>query len=225
MNEKTSIFIRDFLGIAILAFSLFTIVSLATYSATDPSMNTSLSSQELVTNSGGLVGAYISDGLVQLFGSSSFFFPMITLIIGWACVRRKEFNHWPLRLVSGIFLLTGICALSAVLMNAGPVFKGYAEIGGLTGAVLGKFLVIWLSPVGATIFLITMILASLLAMTGKTVNSILEIVGKLVGTGIGKLLRLLNNLKLIVSEFVNTVRKSSLTAKEEPHNIVVPTES
>ena len=224
MNEKTSIFIRDFLGIAILAFSLFTIVSLATYSATDPSMNTSLSSQELVTNSGGLVGAYISDGLVQLFGSSSFFFPMITLIIGWACVRRKEFNHWPLRLVSGIFLLTGICALSAVLMNAGPVFKGYAEIGGLTGAVLGKFLVIWLSPVGATIFLITMIFASLLAMTGKTVNSILEIVGKLVGTGIGKLLRLLNNLKLIVSEFVNTVRKSSLTVKEEPHNTVVPTE-
>ena len=224
MNEKTSIFIRDFLGIAILAFSLFTIVSLATYSATDPSMNTSLSSQELVTNSGGLVGAYISDGLVQLFGSSSFFFPMITLIIGWACVRRKEFNHWPLRLVSGIFLLTGICALSAVLMNAGPVFKGYAETGGLTGAVLGKFLVIWLSPVGATIFLITMIFASLLAMTGKTVNSILEIVGKFVGTGIGKLLRLLNNLKLIVSEFVNTVRKSSLTAKEEPHNTVVPTE-
>lgn len=224
MNEKTSIFIRDFLGIAILAFSLFTIVSLATYSATDPSMNTSLSSQELVTNSGGLVGAYISDGLVQLFGSSSFFFPMITLIIGWACVRRKEFNHWPLRLVSGIFLLTGICALSAVLMNAGPVFKGYAETGGLTGAVLGKFLVIWLSPVGATIFLITMIFASLLAMTGKTVNSILEIVGKLVGTGIGKLLRLLNNLKLIVSAFVNTVRKSSLTAKEEPHNTVVPTE-
>ena len=224
MNEKTSIFIRDFLGIAILAFSLFTIVSLATYSATDPSMNTSLSSQELVTNSGGLVGAYISDGLVQLFGSSSFFFPMITLIIGWACVRRKEFNHWPLRLVSGIFLLTGICALSAVLMNAGPVFKGYAEIGGLTGAVLGKFLVIWLSPVGATIFLITMIFASLLAMTGKTVNSILEIVGKLVGTGIGKLLRLLNNLKLIVSEFVNTVRKSSLTAKDEPYDRVVPTE-
>ena len=224
MNEKTSIFIRDFLGIAILAFSLFTIVSLATYSATDPSMNTSLSSQELVTNSGGLVGAYISDGLVQLFGSSSFFFPIITLVIGWACVRRKEFNHWPLRLVSGIFLLTGICALSAVLMNAGPVFKGYAEIGGLTGAVLGKFLVIWLSPVGATIFLITMIFASLLAMTGKTVNSILEIVGKLVGTGIGKLLRLLNNLKLIVSEFVNTVRKSSVTVKEEPHNTVVPTE-
>ena len=103
MNEKTSIFIRDFFGIAVLAFSLFTVVSLATYSPADPSMNTSLSSKEMVTNSGGLVGAYISDGLVQLFGTGAFFFPLITIIIGWACVRGKEFSHWPLRLTSGIF--------------------------------------------------------------------------------------------------------------------------
>ncbi len=224
MNEKTSIFIRDFLGIAVLAFSLFTIVSLATYSATDPSMNTSLSSQELITNSGGLVGAYISDGLVQLFGSGAFFFPVITLIIGWACVRGKEFNHWPLRLVSGIFLLTGLCALCAVQMNADPIFKNYAQVGGLTGAVLGNFLVMWLSNVGATIFLITMILVSLLAMTEKTVNSMLEITGNLLGTGIGKLLRLFNNLKVVGGEWINTVRESSIIAEEKPDEIFVPTE-
>jgi len=223
MNEKTSIFIRDFLGIAVLAFSLFTIVSLATYSATDPSMNTSLSSQELITNSGGLVGAYFSDGLVQLFGSGAFFFPVITLIIGWACVRGKEFNHWPLRLVSGIFLLTGLCALCAVQMNADPIFKNYAQVGGLTGAVLGNFLVMWLSNVGATIFLITMILVSLLAMTEKTVNSMLEITGNLLGTGIGKLLRLFNNLKVVGGEWINTVRESSIIAEEKPDEIFAPT--
>lgn len=223
MNEKTSIFIRDFLGIAVLAFSLFTIVSLATYSATDPSMNTSLSSQELITNSGGLVGAYISDGLVQLFGSGAFFFPVITLIIGWACVRGKEFNHWPLRLVSGIFLLTGLCALCAIQMNTDPIFKNYAQVGGLTGAVLGNFLVTWLSNVGATIFLITMILVSLLAMTEKTVNSMLEITGKLLGTGIGKLLRLFNNLKVVGGEWINTVRESSMIAEEKPDEIFAPT--
>ena len=74
MNEKVPILIRDFLGIATLAFSLFAIVSLVTYSPADPSMNTSFSSQAAVTNSGGLVGAYISDGLAQLFGSGAFFF-------------------------------------------------------------------------------------------------------------------------------------------------------
>ena len=224
MNKKTSIFIRDFLGIAVLAFSLFTIVSLATYSPTDPSMNTSLSSQKSVANSGGIIGAYISDGLVQFFGSGAFFFPMITLVIGWACVRGKEFNHWPLRLFSGVFLLIGLCALCAVQMNSDPIFKNYAHVGGLTGAVLGRFLVIWLSNVGATIFLITMILASLLAMTGGTVNSMLETVGKLAGTGIGKLLRLFNKLKVAGGEWINTVRESTITAKEKPDEIFEPTE-
>jgi S-DNA-T family DNA segregation ATPase FtsK/SpoIIIE len=148
---------------------------------------------------------------------------VITLIIGWACVRGKEFNHWPLRLVAGIFLLAGLCALCAVQMNADPIFKNYAQVGGLTGAVLGNFLVIWLSNVGATIFLITMILVSLLAMTEKTVNSMLEITGKLLGTGIGKLLRLFNNLKVVGGKWINTVRESSMIAEEKPDEIFAPT--
>jgi DNA segregation ATPase FtsK/SpoIIIE, S-DNA-T family len=224
MNEKTSILIRDFLGIAVLAFSLFSIVSLATYSPSDPSMNTSLSSQELILNSGGLIGAYISDGLVQLFGTGAFFFPVITLIIGWAAVRGKEFNHWPLRLISGVFLLTGLCALCAVQMNSDPIFKDHAHVGGLTGSVLGRFLVLWLSSVGATIFLVTMVLVSILAMTGKTVNSILEMAGKLLGKGIGKLLRLFKSLKVIGMEWVNTVYESSMIAEEKSEDIFAPTE-
>ena len=224
MNEKTSIFIRDALGMTVLAFSLFAIVSLATYSPGDPSMNTSLSSQDSVANSGGLIGAYVSDGLVQLFGSGAFFFPLITLIIGWACVRGKEFSHWPLRLVSGIFLLTGLCALCAVQMSFDPIFKNSTQVGGLTGAVLGKFLVMWLSDVGATIFLITMILVSLLAMTGKTVNSMLEIAGKLLGTGIGKLLHLFNNLKAPANDWINTVIESSKMAEENTDETFEPTE-
>ena len=224
MNKKNSIFIRDFLGIAVLAFSLFSIVSLATYSPQDPSMNTSISSEELVTNSGGLIGAYISDGLVQFFGSGAFFFPIITMIIGWAAVRGKEFDHWPLRLVSGVFLLTALCALCAIQMDSDPIFKNHAQVGGLTGTVLGRLLILWLSSIGATIFLVTMILVSLLAMTGKTVNSILEITGKLLGTGIGKLLRLFNSLKVIGRNWITTVRESSIIAEEKSDEIFAPTE-
>jgi S-DNA-T family DNA segregation ATPase FtsK/SpoIIIE len=108
-------------------------------------------------------------------------------------------------------------------MNTDPIFKNYAQVGGLTGAVLGNFLVMWLSNVGATIFLITMILVSLLAMTEKTVNSMLEITGKLLGTSIGKLLRLFNNLKVVGGEWINTVRESSMIAEEKPDEIFAPT--
>ncbi len=227
MNEKVPILIRDFLGIATLAFSLFAIVSLVTYSPADPSMNTSFSSQAAVTNSGGLVGAYISDGLAQLFGSGAFFFPLITLIMGWALIRGKEFHHWPLRLGSGIFLLIGLCALCSVQFNTDPVFKNSVQVGGLTGETLGRFLVIWFSTIGATIFLVTLVFASLLAMTGTNVNSMLELAAKLAGTYAGKLLQLISKVKTKCNEWIAIAcesAKASKAAKIKSEEMFEPTE-
>jgi len=227
MNEKVPILIRDFLGIATLAFSLFAIVSLVTYSPADPSMNTSFSSQAAVTNSGGLVGAYISDGLAQLFGSGAFFFPLITLIMGWALIRGKEFHHWPLRLGSGIFLLIGLCALCSVQFNTDPVFKNSVQVGGLTGETLGRFLVIWFSTIGATIFLVTLVFASLLAMTGTNVNSMLELAAKLAGTYAGKLFQLISKVKTKCNEWIAIAResaKASKAAKIKSEEVFEPTE-
>ncbi len=227
MNEKVPILIRDFLGIATLAFSLFAIVSLVTYSPADPSMNTSFSSQAAVTNSGGLVGAYISDGLAQLFGSGAFFFPLITLIMGWALIRGKEFHHWPLRLGSGIFLLIGLCALCSVQFNTDPVFKNSVQVGGLTGETLGRFLVMWFSTIGATIFLVTLVFASLLAMTGTNVNSMLELAAKLAGTYAGKLFQLISKVKTKCNEWIAIAResaKASKAAKIKSEEVFEPTE-
>jgi S-DNA-T family DNA segregation ATPase FtsK/SpoIIIE len=227
MNEKVPILIRDFLGIATLAFSLFAIVSLVTYSPADPSMNTSFSSQAAVTNSGGLVGAYISDGLAQLFGSGAFFFPLITLIMGWALIRGKEFHHWPLRLGSGIFLLIGLCALCSVQFNTDPVFKNSVQVGGLTGETLGRFLVIWFSTIGATIFLVTLVFASLLAMPGTHVNSMLELAAKLAGTYAGKLFQLISKVKTKCNEWIAIAResaKASKAAKIKSEEVFEPTE-
>lgn len=227
MNEKVPILIRDFLGIATLAFSLFAIVSLVTYSPADPSMNTSFSSQAAVTNSGGLVGAYISDGLAQLFGSGAFFFPLITLIMGWALIRGKEFHHWPLRLGSGIFLLIGLCALCSVQFNTDPIFKNSVQVGGLTGETLGRFLVMWFSTIGATIFLVTLVFASLLAMTGTNVNSMLELAAKLAGTYAGKLFQLISKVKTKCNEWIAIAResaKASKAAKIKSEEMFEPTE-
>ena len=227
MNEKVPILIRDFLGIATLAFSLFAIVSLVTYSPADPSMNTSFSSQAAVTNSGGLVGAYISDGLAQLFGSGAFFFPLITLIMGWALIRGKEFHHWPLRLGSGIFLLIGLCALCSVQFNTDPVFKNSVQAGGLTGETLGRFLVMWFSTIGATIFLVTLVFASLLAMTGTNVNSMLELSAKLAGTYAGKLFQLTSKVKMKCNEWIAIAcesAKASKAAKIKSGEMFEPTE-
>ena len=86
-EEKTvHILVRDFFGVLALAFTVFGFMALHSFSSADPSFNKSVTGTEVV-NSGGMVGAYLADGLVLIFGSGSFFFPVITAGIGWILIR------------------------------------------------------------------------------------------------------------------------------------------
>ena len=84
-NEKAPIpIVRDFFGVLVIAFTLFALLSLVSYDPNDPSFNRHFSGKSAVHNNGGVVGAYLSDGMVQVFGSGAFFFPFVTLLGGWA---------------------------------------------------------------------------------------------------------------------------------------------
>ena len=175
MNEKTfSELIRDFFGILLFAFTLFSLLALTTYSPKDPSFSNAIAGKTAIINQGGLVGAVISDSLVQMFGSGAFFFPILTLILGWVFIRGKQFHHWPWVFCSGILFLTSLCALSAILLDADPYFGGNVQTGGMAGTVLGSFLVQWLNQRGAVLTLSTFTFLSILGLTRLTANSIIN---------------------------------------------------
>jgi S-DNA-T family DNA segregation ATPase FtsK/SpoIIIE len=178
MNEKTfSNPVRDFMGILALAFTLFAILALVTYSPGDPSLISYASGEAGVSNAGGKIGAYLSDGLVQMFGSGAFFFPLITLITGWAIIRGKRFQHWPLILASGILFLVSLCAITSVRFSNDPYFGNMIPPGGVVGSLLGSFLVHWLNDVGATIMLVAGFLISVLTMTRISASSLFDGIG------------------------------------------------
>jgi len=175
MNEKNfSILVRDFFGILVIAFTLFSLFSMTTYSPSDPSLHNAVSGKSQVVNLGGRVGAYISDSLVQMFGTGAFFFPVVTFIIGWALIRGQKFEHWPWVFASAVLCLISLCALGAVLLSADPFFGQKVVTGGLTGSVLGSFLVRWLNPGGAVLMLGTFLFVSILGMTRLSANTIID---------------------------------------------------
>ena len=133
-----------------------------------------------VVNSGGMVGAYLADGLARVFGSGSFFFPVITAILGWALIRDKQVQNWTLILGSGTLFLIGLCSLLAIKFTADPFFGKAVPVGGLVGDGLGGFLVTWLNPSGAVLTLITLLFISFMVMTRLEVNVLVETVGKIV---------------------------------------------
>ena len=186
-EEKTvHVLIRDFFGVVALAFTVFGFMALMSFSSTDPSFNKSVSGMNVV-NSGGLVGAYLADGLARVFGSGSFFFPVITAVLGWALIRGKQVQNWSLILGSGALFLVGLCSLLAIKFEVDPFFGKAVPVGGLIGDGLGGFLVTWLNPSGAALILLTLLFISFMVMTRLEVNTLVETLGKIfsmVGAGL-----------------------------------------
>ena len=178
-EEKTvNTLIRDFFGVVALAFTVFSVMALITFSPDDTSFNKSVTGNN-VENSVGMIGAYFSGGLASMFGSGSFFFPVITVFLSWALVRGKGFYNLPLILSSGLLFLVGLCSLLAIQFEVDPFFGSSVPVGGLIGHSLGGFLIDWLNPSGAVLTLITLLFVAFLVMTRIPVNVLMKGLGNL----------------------------------------------
>ena len=207
-EEKTvHVLIRDFFGVVALAFTVFGFMALNSFSPTDPSFNKSVTGMN-VTNSGGMVGAYLADGLVRIFGSGSFFLPIITAVFGWALIRGKQVQNWSLIIGSGALFLIGLCSLLAIQFKVDPFFGKAVPVGGLIGDGLSGFLITWLNPSGAVLVLITLLFISFMIMTRLEVNVLVKTLGQFFSMMGGGLWLGLNGIKDLTIKMLREMGKA-----------------
>ncbi|MAS86538.1 MAG: cell division protein FtsK [Micavibrio sp.] len=111
-----------------------TLLSILTYTASDPSLNTVVSNPNF-DNWGGKVGAYWSDFLIQTMGLAGL--ALIPLFIGWGYQLHHRQNTTPF-LLRFIACLAGLLALStllATLPNQGEWIH-HSNFGGAAGTML-----------------------------------------------------------------------------------------
>ena len=225
-EEKTvPILIRDFFGVVALAFTVFSFMALMTFSADDPSFYKNTAGGD-VANSTGMVGAYFSDGLARVFGSGSFFFPVIMAFLGWALIRGKDFHNWLLIMSSGILFLVGLCSLLSIQFTVDPFFGQAVPVGGLIGHGLGGFLVAWLNPSGAVLTLITLLFVAFLVMTRIPVNVLVERGATLFKVLVASLMLAGVGVKNIVLKSLSAIRamiETAQTAREALQKVNKPT--
>lgn len=160
-----------------LGFTLLTLIALVSYQPSDPSFNNyATGGKRVVLNHGGLVGAYLSEALVQAFGSGAFFFPILTCLIGWILIRENKFRRLPMVVGSGFLMLANLCALLSIQWPTDPLFEKGIRAGGLTGTFLGGTLKLWFNDIGAILMVVTLLTVSAVAMAGVTVNSLINAV-------------------------------------------------
>jgi S-DNA-T family DNA segregation ATPase FtsK/SpoIIIE len=147
-----------FLGAVLTLSSILLLVALATYHPSDPSMNTATAPEpgNAVHNWIGLLGAYISDILLQAFGLTAFLAPLWMGGLGWNWIRSRAAGTAILRWMGVGLAVIFTPALFGLLpwhwhwMHAVPVE-------GVMGRVISGLLVAYLNTQGA--WLVALVLA------------------------------------------------------------------
>jgi DNA segregation ATPase FtsK/SpoIIIE, S-DNA-T family len=83
--------VNIFLGMTLLMAAVLLFLALATYHATDPSLNTATdpATTRIAQNWTGLFGAYLSDLFLQVLGITAFFLPLWMGEIGWTWIHSR----------------------------------------------------------------------------------------------------------------------------------------
>ncbi len=204
--------LREGILILIMAFSLFLLISLATFHPTDPSWSNTGQTQH-VTNAGGQVGAWVSDLLLYICGYLAFLFPFIFSYNAWQIFYRyrKVLQEPPQPLlflkVMGyilfIFAGTGIASLHFASSSYLPFTAG-----GVIGNVVGYSMLKVFNPMGSGLILFALFLAGATLVTGCSWLVVTDNLGKFVLDKVNGLSKIFKYKRLYPKEEINPKKDS-----------------
>jgi S-DNA-T family DNA segregation ATPase FtsK/SpoIIIE len=139
-------------------------LALASYHPTDPSLNTVGGYGRQIHNWTGMVGASVSDVLLQLEGVAAFLLPLLLGALGWAWLRSHPAGS-PAAKASGILLYLLFAPALFGLIPGHLRWMHALPLEGLTGRLVVDSLVHYLNLPGAAIVIVSMVVIALYLTT------------------------------------------------------------
>ena len=172
---------REAALIGLYSVALYLVVSLATYHSGDPGWSHS-GHVERIQNQGGVVGAWIADVFLYLFGYLAYLLPVMFGYLGWM-VYRGEALPGGGDLYQSLIRFCGF--LLAVAGGGGLATLHFAGIGvlpldsgGVIGNLVGKGLVGIFGDIGATLFMLALFLTGITLLTSLSWLILMDLLGR-----------------------------------------------
>ena len=150
---------------ALFAVAIYLVTALVSYHPDDPGWSHSVS-VESVHNSAGIVGAWLADVLLYLFGYFGYLFPILILLSSWRLLQSRQrklpFNsfHFSIHTIGLLLSLLGGCGLAWMHLRAGGLLPHeMGGAGGILGDAVGSVLSDTFGDLGRPLPLLAMCLA------------------------------------------------------------------
>ncbi len=205
---------NEMIGLLLFAVGLLIMLSLVSYNAVDPCFSVSGTGAG-TTNTIGIIGAYLSDALLHLFGLSAYVIPL--LMFGYALFFTvgREVAHPLLKKVGGIIFFFSVGAFFGLRSETTRLFGETVPSGGMLGGFIARSLVSGFSAIGAYIITLTAMILALMLLTPFSPLKAFEWLRALSA-------RIMNQLDILVTvyrgrkEKAREAKKRPLAPKEPP---------
>jgi len=158
--------LNEMLGLIVLVAAGLLLLSLLSYTPSDPSFNTSavLVGTRPAHNWTGIVGAYASDLLLQVLGVAVLFVPLVLIRLGASWMRSRAVGSWKAKCLGlGLWL---VFAPAAIRLLPGHLLWRHAlPIEGVEGRVLADGMIRFVNLPGTIILCALMVALSLYLTT------------------------------------------------------------
>jgi DNA segregation ATPase FtsK/SpoIIIE, S-DNA-T family len=165
--------LNELIGLLLCVSALLLFLALASYSPLDPSLNSAsvLTGSHAARNWVGIIGAYLSDLILQFFGIGSFLLPVFLGMLGIRWFRSRAVQSPIAKTLGAIWLLMFVPALLAILPGHFR-WMGAIPIEGLSGRIVGDALIHYLNVAGAYIVCTTVLAVALYLTTAFSFSAI-----------------------------------------------------
>ena len=231
-------YIREISFIFMVAGALFIALALFTYHPDDPGWTQAVSVTE-IHNDGGIVGAWIANVLLYLFGYPGYLFPLVFIFDGWRIFKSRRDDATASRLLVAlrvfgfILLFCGCCALAWLHIGTGGGLPEHlpdqaSSAGGILGLALGPLLFDVFGYAGSSLLMLAMLLAGMTLYSGMSWLWLIEKTGYITLRTIDKIIIYANKITQYIKsmevkkERVELVRTQQRKVRDRPPPRIEP---
>ena len=169
VSPETSRVVKEAWWLALFVVGIYLAVILFSYHHDDPSWSHSASDDTVVHNAGGVVGAYVSDIMLYLFGFSAWWWVVFAFYAIWLVYLRLEVVESKQPLLLFNFVGFGLLILASAALESGHIVRLPADVqlaGGVLGVEIDKLLKSLLGFTGSTMALLLALAVGFSLFTG-----------------------------------------------------------
>jgi len=172
LSGNLSANLREISVMALAVAALFLALALFSFHPDDPGWSQAVS-PGVIHNLGGVVGAWVANILLYVFGHPGYLLPFAFAFDGWRLLQARHQKldwdrfHVGVRCAGFVMLLLGACGLAWMYFHAGDALpRGIRGAGGVLGDAVGSLVLAALGNLGGTLTLLALLIIGVTLYSG-----------------------------------------------------------